>query len=231
MGQKPDPQAGCPGETAGQTPRFQKAKPTLPGLCPSQPVRQPYSAQSSTAMAETHHQKSPSFLGLGSFPGRREKQLLLHHEETEPAWTLRSASPHPARPQELPPLHTWAFSPLARVRVIQPIKPHRPGVHAVVNGAILKVNITQGSMSGGPLRAAQHGQPQARHPLTPRQAPRQGDGPWTKSSLVTPQGHQKPPQHGYPLPNVQLCPLPACKALPSAVKAPTTVPLSRMPPA
>lgn len=53
-----------------------------------------------------------------------------------------------------PTPHTRASSPLAHVRVIPPVKPHRPGVHAVVNGAVLEGEVTQGSVSG-PRRCAQ----------------------------------------------------------------------------
>lgn len=45
---------------------------------------------------------------------------------------------------EHPKPYTCAFSPLASIRVIPSVEPHRPDVHAVVNGAILQVNSHRG---------------------------------------------------------------------------------------
>lgn len=62
---------------------------------------------------------------LSSGEGRRR---LLPRRDGGPTRTLRPASPVPR-----------ASSPLARVRVVPPVQPQRPGVHAVVNGAVLEV--------------------------------------------------------------------------------------------
>ena len=60
-----------------------------------------------------------------------------------------------ARPQE--PRGARARSPLAAAGVVPPVEPQRPGVHAVVDGAILEVEVTQGGE--GPLGATPHSQP------------------------------------------------------------------------
>lgn len=75
-----------------------------------------------------------------SFPVRRaDREYLLHLGTGAHPPGPETASP--AQPGfENPEPHTCAFSPLASVRVIPSVEPHRPGVHAVVNGAILEVN-------------------------------------------------------------------------------------------
>lgn len=75
---------------------------------------------------------------IHSFPVRRADREHLLHLGTG----ARPPGPETATQPgfENPKPHTCAFSPLAGVRVIPSVEPHRPGVHAVVNGAILEVN-------------------------------------------------------------------------------------------
>ena len=174
------------------------------------------------AQAKTQWHGWTSSPGGPRFPwaGPRGKETW----EGEPAWTLRPASPHPARPRA--PRAPCPFSPLAGVGVIQSVKPHRPGVHAVVNGAVLEVKGARESMSGGPFGATRHGQPRAGPPLTPRRAlgGDTGRGPesprshtWKKGSLVAQQGHiSRQTQNTLGIHCPAWIPVSKCTAVPSA---------------
>lgn len=122
------------------------------------------------------------------------------HQGGEPACTRR---PAPSR-LALPPHRMHALSPLAGAGVVPSAEPQRPGVHAVINGAVLERGGGTGSVRGHSV--PRQSQPPAGRPSHP--PPLQAQG---KDTDCEPQD---------PLPPGKVRPLPKLQGLPSRGRAP-----------